>query len=70
MSDLLGAKEELKRYSIARIPFIAVNTIERARTLKLLKEVSEELTLTFYVHTLSKGIYDISTEKVINDERI
>ncbi len=69
MSDLLGAKEELKRYSIARIPFIAVNTIERARTLKLLKEVSEELTLTFYVHTLSKGIYDISTEKVINDER-
>ena len=47
MSDLLGAKEELKRYSIARIPFIAVNTIERARTLKLLKEVSEELTLTF-----------------------
>ena len=54
MSDLLGAKEELKRYSIARIPFIAVNTIERARTLKLLKEVSEELTLTFYVHTLSK----------------
>ena len=42
MSDVKQSKELLKRYSIARIPFIAVNTIERARTLNVLKEISEE----------------------------
>lgn len=69
MSDISESKELLKRYSIARIPFIAINTIERARTLDILKEISEELTLPFYVHTLSKGIYDLSTDKVINDDK-
>lgn len=64
MSDVAKSKELLKRYSIARIPFIAINTIERARTLDILKEISEELTLPFYVHTLSKGIYDLSTETI------
>lgn len=69
MSDVAKSKELLKRYSIARIPFIAINTIERARTLDILKEVSEELSLPFFVHTLSKGIYDLSSEKIINDDK-
>lgn len=69
MSDAAKCKELLRRYSIARIPFIAIDTIERARTLDILKEVSEELTLPFYVHTLSKGIYDLVTGKVINDDK-
>ena len=69
MSDVAKSKELLKRYSIARIPFIAINTIERSRTLDILKEVSEELTLPFYVHTLSKGIYDLSTKKIVNDDK-
>lgn len=69
MSDVAKSKELLKRYSIARIPFITINTIERARTLEILKVVSEELTLPFYVHTLSKGVYDLATEKVLNEDR-
>lgn len=69
MSDLAKCKELVRRYSIARIPFIAINTIERARTLHILKEISEELTLPFYVHTLSKGIYDLATEKLISDDK-
>lgn len=69
MSDAASSKELLKRYSIARIPFIAINTIERARTLSILKEISAELTLPFHVHTLSKGIYDLTTEKSINDDK-
>ena len=69
MSDLAKSKELLKRYSIARIPFIVVNTIERTRTLDILKEVSEELNLPFYVHTLSKGVYDLGTEKTISDDK-
>lgn len=69
MSDVTKSKELLKRYSIARIPFIAINSIERVRTLEILKEVSEELSLPFCVHTLSKGIYDLSTDKVISDDK-
>ena len=69
MSNIIESKNLLQRYSIARIPFIAINTIERARTLEVLKEVSEELSLPFYVHTLSKGIYDLSSEKVISEDK-
>lgn len=69
MSNAAKSKELLKRYSIARIPFIAINTIERARTLNILKEISEELSLTFYVHTLSKGLYDLATEKCVCDDK-
>ena len=69
MSDVAQCKELLRRYSVARIPFIAINTIERARTLDILKTVSEELSLSFYVHTLSKGLYDLSSEKIVNDDK-
>lgn len=69
MSNLEKSKELLKRYSIARIPFIAINTIERSRTLDILKEVSNELSLSFYVHTLSKGVYDISNENIVCDDK-
>lgn len=69
MSDVAKSKELLRRYSLARIPLITVNTIERARTLEILQSVSEELSLPFYVHTLSKGIYDLSTGKTINDDK-
>ncbi|MEI0476396.1 AAA family ATPase [Brachyspira pulli] len=62
-------KEKVKRYSLARIPFIAFNTIERQRALDVFREASKELSLPFYVHTLSKGMYDINTEKVVNDDK-
>lgn len=69
MSNIQKTKELLKRYSIARIPFIAIDTIEPSRTLDVLKEISEELELPFYAHTLSKGVYDISSNKTLNDDR-
>lgn len=69
MSDTAEAKKLIRRYSIARIPFIAINTIERGRTLDILKEISEELSLPFYVHTLSKGVYDIATDKVLDEDK-
>ncbi|MGN1308093.1 MAG: AAA family ATPase [Faecousia sp.] len=69
MADVKQCKELLKRYSIARIPFIAIHTIERPRALEALKEVSEELSQSFYVHTLSKGIYELGSGKVVSDER-
>lgn len=61
--------ETLKRYSLARIPFISLQTIERTRALELCEYVGEELSLPFYVHTMSKGTYDIYTGKEVNDDK-
>lgn len=69
MSDITKSKELLKRYSIARIPFIAIHTIEASRTLGVLKEISAELSLQFCVHTLSKGLYDLTTDKSLCDDK-
>lgn len=69
MSTLSKCKELLRQYSTARIPFIVINTIERGRTLELLKNVADSLSLTFYVHTLSKGMYDLNTGKIVNDDK-
>lgn len=69
MSNILKTKELLKRYAIARIPFIAINTIERVRTLDVLKEVSREISCEFFVHTLSKGVYDLASEKILCDDK-
>jgi SpoVK/Ycf46/Vps4 family AAA+-type ATPase len=69
MSTISKCKELLCQYSTARIPFIAINTIERGRTLELLKDVSSALSLTFFVHTLSKGVYDLSTDKIVNEDK-
>ena len=69
MSDIVKSKELLTRYSLARIPFIAINTIEPSRTLDMLKEISEELQLPFNVHTLTKGVYDLSSGKNVNDDK-
>lgn len=69
MSNIVKSKELLTRYSLARIPFIAINTIEPSRTLDMLKEISEELQLPFNVHTLTKGVYDLSSGKNVNDDK-
>lgn len=69
MSDIFKSKELLERYSIARIPFISVNTIEPSRVLDILKDIADELQLSFFVHSFTKGIYDISTEKSLSDEK-
>ena len=69
MSDIVKSKGLLTRYSLARIPFIAINTIEPSRTLDMLKEISEELQLPFNVHTLTKGVYDLSSGKNVNDDK-
>lgn len=43
--------------------------MERDRTLEVLKEVADELTISFFVHTMSKGIYDISSGKVLSEDK-
>lgn len=67
--DKIKCIETLTRYSIARIPFIAFNTIERTRATDILKEVARDLNLPFYVHTMSKGMSELTTNKTINEDR-
>lgn len=67
--DTRACISTMKQYSLARIPFISFHTMEKARGIEVLKEVSYELNLPFYVHTLSKGIYDIATGKIVNDDK-
>lgn len=43
MSNKIECKRQLKRYLIARIPLIVVNTIERSRILGLLQDIAEEM---------------------------
>ncbi len=59
----------LKRYSMARIPFIALNSIEKIRALEVIKLVATDLSLPFYAHTLSKGMFDITTGKTVNEDK-
>lgn len=69
MSNTAKNKDLLTRYATARIPFISINTIEPTRTLELLKSISEDLNLPFYAHTTTKGVYDLATEKVLNEDK-
>lgn len=62
-------KKLLKQYLLARIPFISIKTIEKNRALEILKELSTELNLPINVHSMSKGITDISTNNLVSDEK-
>ena len=69
MSNIKDCKQMMERYLKARIPFIAINSIERGRVLDILKEVSTELSLPILVHTLSKGLVEISTDRVVSEDK-
>lgn len=69
MSDSTTAKTLIKRYIIARIPLITIDSIERSRVLDTIKEIRDELMIPIWVHTLSKGIVDVETNKVIREDK-
>ena len=60
---------KIKRYLIARIPFIFINTIERNRVLDVIADLNKTMHLPIYAHTLSKGMYDISSNNIINEDK-
>ena len=62
-------KEYLKRYLKARIPIITINTVEKNRVLRLIKELQQELGLSFISYQMSQGMVDIKTNTVLNEEK-
>ncbi len=62
-------KEYLKRYLKARIPIITINTVEKNRITRLIKELQQELNLTFISYQMSQGMIDLKTNTVVNEEK-
>lgn len=67
--NYLDTKKQLLRYILARIPFISFTTIEKQRAIEMLFEISSETNLPFYIHSMSKGIHNLTTNEVLSDEK-
>ncbi len=63
------AKDYLKRYLKARIPVIVINSVEKNRIFRLLKELQNELSMNFTSYQMSQGMIDLKTNTVLNDEK-
>jgi len=69
MSSKAAFKIALLRMFRARIPFISIRSIERARVLEVVQQLAEEINIPIYVHSLSQGSMDIRSKKPVNDDR-
>lgn len=63
------AKKYLKRYLKARIPVITINTSEKNRIIRLVKEIQKELNIEFSYYSMSEGMIDLKTNQLINEEK-
>jgi len=69
MANIEEFKTTLLRMFRARIPFISIKSLERARVLEVIQNLAEEISIPIYYHTLSHGTSDIKSNKVLNDDR-
>ncbi len=63
------AKDYLKRYLKARIPVIVINSVEKNRSLRLLKDIANETNMNFSLYQMSKGITDLKTNTIKSEEK-
>lgn len=69
MANRSEFKISLLRMLRARIPFVSIRSIERARVLEVVQQLSEEINIPIYVHSLSHGTMDIKTKRNVNEDR-
>lgn len=62
-------KDYLKRYLKARIPVIVINSYEKNRVIRLIKDVQKEMNINFSSFDMSEGIIDLATNQVLSDEK-
>lgn len=67
--NYLEAKNYLTRYIKARIPIITINTSEKDRAFRILKEIGEENNLNFNLFQMSQGILNLKTNEIISEEK-
>ena len=69
MPDLITCRQTMLLYLKARIPFISLRTDERDRALELFRGAALELNIPMDDHTLSQGIRDMATNRVVSEDR-
>jgi SpoVK/Ycf46/Vps4 family AAA+-type ATPase len=69
MAHKIEFKQILLRMFRARIPFISIDSIERARVLEVVRQLADEINIPIFVHSLSHGTMDIKTKKYLNEDR-
>ncbi len=69
MPDFIMCRQTMLLYLKARIPFISLRTDERDRALEVLRGLASELSIPIYYHTLSQGVRDIATNRVVSEDR-
>jgi len=69
MGNTTESRNIMEHYIQARIPFVVFDTIEVSRALDILKDIVEEMGISgTYVHSVNKGMYDISTNNVVDED--
>jgi len=69
MSTYSSTQASIKNWLKARIPFIAINTRETNRALRLIREVRDDIEVEIYVHNPTKGFLDIKDNRSLSDDR-
>lgn len=59
MSNYCGIKQEIKNYLIARVPLIIVDTSERERVERILREISKELSAEVSYYTEARQVENL-----------
>lgn len=62
-------KNNLTNFMLARIPFIIFNSLEKERVIKMFSEINEKANQNIYIHSMSKGMYDLNGGSVISNDK-
>ena len=61
-------KSFITRYLKARIPVIIIDTVEKNRAIRLIKEVQNDINYDFKVFKMSEGITNLRDNQLITEE--
>lgn len=60
MGNFSNTKQEVKNYIFARVPLIIVNSSERERVERMLREISREMKIEIFCYTDSRQVYSLN----------
>lgn len=72
MSNYADCRDDLDNYLVARVPVIALRTIEQQRALRLVKEVATQPRrsgMPFWIYSRATGLRDVRTNATVQDDR-
>ncbi|MEU5051501.1 AAA family ATPase [Streptomyces sp. NPDC021096] len=72
MSNYSECRDDLDNYLIARVPVIALRTIEQQRALRLVKEVAMQPRrsgMPFWIYTRATGLRELRSNSTVQDDR-